>query len=116
MILVSYLYLSIRSFSPENQPSSLPPDLTALVLTLFEVGRVDFMMAEKKTEKSSLHRNLKLQLKGFLHSVVRPKTIGCFEETIGCFSATVKTVRKDGFKLEGGELFKGVFAIFSKLE
>ena len=27
------------------------------------------------------------------------------------------TVRKDGFKLEmGGELFKGVFANFSKLE
>jgi len=25
-------------------------------------------------------------------------------------------VRKDGFKLEGGELFKGVFANFSKLE
>jgi len=24
-------------------------------------------------------------------------------------------VRKDGFKLEGGELFKGVFANFSKL-
>jgi len=26
------------------------------------------------------------------------------------------SVRKDGFKLEGGELFKGVFANFSKLE
>jgi len=25
-------------------------------------------------------------------------------------------VRKDGFKLEGGELFKGVLANFSKLE
>jgi len=25
-------------------------------------------------------------------------------------------VRKDGFKLEGDELFKGVFANFSKLE
>jgi len=28
----------------------------------------------------------------------------------------VDVVRKDGFKLEGGELFKGVFANFSKLE
>jgi len=27
-----------------------------------------------------------------------------------------QSVRKDGFKLEGGELFKGVFANFSKLE
>jgi len=53
-VLVSNLYLSIRSFSPENHPSSLPPDLTALVLTLFEVGGVESMMAEKKIEKSSL--------------------------------------------------------------
>jgi len=28
----------------------------------------------------------------------------------------IRTVRKDDFKLEGGELFKGVFANFSKLE
>jgi len=48
--------------SPENQPSSLPPDLTALVLTLFEVGGVDSMMAEKKTEKSFLHRFLQEML------------------------------------------------------
>jgi len=56
LVLVSYLYFSIRSLSPENQPSSLPPDLTPLVLTLFEVGGVDSLMAEKKTEKSLLHR------------------------------------------------------------
>jgi len=53
-MLVSNLYLSIRSLSLENHPSSLPPDLTALVLTLPEVGGVESMMAEKKTEKSSL--------------------------------------------------------------
>ena len=35
--------------SPENQLSSLPPDLTALVLTLLEVGGVDSMTAETKT-------------------------------------------------------------------
>ena len=44
----------MSSVSPENQLSSLPPDLTALVLTLFEVGGVESMMAEKKTEKSPL--------------------------------------------------------------
>ena len=32
----------------------------------------------------------KEQLNQFLHSAVRLKTIGCFEETIGCFSAAVK--------------------------
>jgi len=53
-VLVSNLYLSIRSLSTENHPSSLPPDPTTLVLTLFEVGGVEFMMAEKKTENSSL--------------------------------------------------------------
>jgi len=49
-VLVSNLYLSIRSLSPENHPSSLPPDLTALDLTLLEVGGIESMMAEKKTE------------------------------------------------------------------
>ena len=39
----------MRSLSPENQPFSLPPDLTALVLTLLEVGGVDSMTAETKT-------------------------------------------------------------------
>jgi len=61
LILVSYLYFSIRSLS-QNQPSSLPPDLTALDLTLFEVGGVDSMMAETKTEKNSLHRFLQEML------------------------------------------------------
>jgi len=51
-VLVSNLYLSIRSLSPENHPSSLPPDLTALVLTPFEVGGVDSMMAEKKQREA----------------------------------------------------------------
>jgi len=73
LILVSYLYLSIRSLSPENQPSSLPPDLTTLVLTLFEVGGVDPMMAEKKTEKSSLHRFLQ----EMLQLVVLVEKISC---------------------------------------
>jgi len=40
-VVVSKLYLSMRSLSPENHPSNLPPDLTALVLTFFEVGGVD---------------------------------------------------------------------------
>ena len=39
----------MRSVSPENQLSSLPPDLTALVLTLLEVGGVDSMTTETKT-------------------------------------------------------------------
>ena len=52
LVLVSNLYLSIRSLSPENHPSSLPPNLTSLVLTLFEVGGVDSMMVEKKQRKA----------------------------------------------------------------
>ena len=68
-MLVSNLYLSIRSLSPKNHPSSLPPDLTALVLTLFEEGGVEFMMAEKKTEKSSLT--------DFARDVARDVAIGC---------------------------------------
>jgi len=51
-VLVSNLYLSIRSLSLENHPSSLPPDLTALVLTLFEVRGVDSMMAEKRQREA----------------------------------------------------------------
>jgi len=51
-VLVSNLYVSIRSLSPENHPSSLPPDRTALVLTLYKVGGVDSMMAEKKQRKA----------------------------------------------------------------
>jgi len=52
----------MRSLSPENQPSSLPPDLTALVLTLFEVGGVDSMTTEMKTEENTLHRFLQEML------------------------------------------------------
>jgi len=36
-------------------------------------------------------------------------------ESASC-AGTHLDVRKDGFKLEGGELFKGVFANFSKLK
>jgi len=42
--------------SPENQPSSLPPDLTTLVLTLFDVGGVDSMTAEKEAKKTHTRR------------------------------------------------------------
>ena len=52
MVLVSNLYLSIRSLSPENHPSSLPPDLTALDLTPFEVGGVESMMVKKKQREA----------------------------------------------------------------
>jgi len=71
-VLVSNLYLSIRSLSPEKHPSSLPSDLTALVLTLFEVGGVESMMAEKKTEKSS-HKILQ----EMLQLVVLVEEISC---------------------------------------
>jgi len=71
LILVSYLYFSIRSLSPENQPSSLPPDLTTLDLTLFEVGGVDSMMAETKTEKNSLNRFLQEMLQEILQEILQ---------------------------------------------
>ena len=40
----------MSSLSLENQPLSLPPDLTALVLILFDVGGVDSMIVEKETK------------------------------------------------------------------
>ena len=40
----------MSSLSLENQPSSLRPDLTALVLILFDVGGVDSMIAEKEAK------------------------------------------------------------------
>jgi len=49
-VLVSKRYLSMSSLSPENQPLSLPPDLTAFVLILFDVGGVDSMIAGKKAK------------------------------------------------------------------
>jgi len=49
-VLVSKQYLSTSSLSPGNQPSSLPPDLTTLVLILFDVGGVDSMIAEKEAK------------------------------------------------------------------
>ena len=58
------------SLSPENQPSSLPPDLTALVLTLFKVGGVDSMTAETKTEENTLHIFLQEMLQEMLQLVV----------------------------------------------
>jgi len=67
-VLVSNLYLSIRSLSPENHPSSFPPDLTALVLTLFEVGRVDSVKEEKEQRKT--HTRI-------ARDVARDDPIGC---------------------------------------
>jgi len=75
-VLVSNLYLSIRSLSPENYPSSLPPDLTALVLTLFEVGGVDSMMAEKKQKKKHT-QELQEMLQEMVQLVVLVKEISC---------------------------------------
>jgi len=46
----------ISSLSLENQPSSLPPDLTALVLILFDVGGVDSMIEEKRDKGSHTRR------------------------------------------------------------
>ena len=57
----------MRSLSPENQPSSLSPDLTALVLTLLEVGGVDSMTAETKAE---VHRFLQEMVQEMLELVV----------------------------------------------
>jgi len=56
----------MRSLSPETHPSSLPLDLTALVLTLFEVGGVDSMMARKGAEKNS-HKKSKRCCKRWLN-------------------------------------------------
>jgi len=64
-------YLSISSLSPENQPSSLPPDLTALVLILFDVGGVDSMIAEKRGKGSHTKRE---------RDVARDGSIDCFCE------------------------------------
>ena len=61
----------MRSLSPENQPSSLPPNLTALVLTLFEVGGVDSMTAETKTEESTLHKILQEMLREILQEMLQ---------------------------------------------
>ena len=61
----------MRSLSPENQPSSLPPDLTTLVLTLFEVGGVDSMTAETKTEENTIHRFVQEMFDDFLQQVPR---------------------------------------------
>jgi len=46
----------MSSLSPENQPSSLPLDLTTLVLILFDVGGVDSMIAEKRGKGSHTKR------------------------------------------------------------
>ena len=58
----------MRSLSPENHPSSLPPNFTALVLTLFEVGGVDSMIAEKGAEKTHTRRT---------RDIARDGSIGC---------------------------------------
>ena len=46
----------MSSLSLENQPSSLPPNFTALVLILFDVGGVDSMIAEKEAKGSHTKR------------------------------------------------------------
>ena len=46
----------MSSLSPQNQPSNLPPDLTALVLALFDVGGVDSMTVEKGAKKTHTRR------------------------------------------------------------
>ena len=46
----------MSSLSPENQLSNLPPDLTALVFTLFDVGGVDSMTAEKGAKRIHTRR------------------------------------------------------------
>ena len=61
----------MRSLSPENQPSSLSPDLTALVLTLLEVEEVDSMTAETKIEESTLHRFLQDMLQEILQEMLQ---------------------------------------------
>jgi len=49
----------MSSFFLENQPSSLPPDLTAHVLILFDVGGVNSMIAEKKERQRVTHQESK---------------------------------------------------------
>ena len=115
----------MSSLSPENQHSNLPPDLTALVLTLFDVGGVDSMTAEKGAKKTHTRRarvvardgSIKKKLNPFFHSVVKYKTIGCFKETIGCFSAAVKQIlnfnhEQKGFKTD---VFDLVFDLLKEI-
>jgi len=66
-VLVSKRYLSISSLSPENQPPSLPPYLTALVLIFFDVGEVDSMTTKKGDKGTHSRRE-------------RDGPIGCFCE------------------------------------
>jgi len=61
----------MSSLSPENQPLSLPPDLTTLVLILFNVGGVDSMIAEKRGKGSHTKR---------ARDVARDDSIDCFCE------------------------------------
>ncbi|XP_068486959.1 replication protein A 70 kDa DNA-binding subunit D-like [Phaseolus vulgaris] len=71
----------MSSLSPENQLSNLPPDLTALVFTLFDVGGVDSMTAEKGAKRIHTRRAKvvardgsiimsKLQVHNQIHSVI----------------------------------------------
>jgi len=68
-VLASKRYLSMSSLSPENQPSSLPHNLTALVLILFDVGGVDSMTKKKRGKGSHTKRE---------RDVARDGSIGCF--------------------------------------
>jgi len=58
----------MSSLSPENQPSSLPPDLIALVLILFDVGGVDSMIAEKEAKKTHTKRARDVARDGLIDS------------------------------------------------
>jgi len=71
-VLVSKRYLSMSSLSPQNQPPSLPPDLTALVLILFDVGGVDSMIAEEKKKRGKSSHTKRAR------DIVRDGSIGCF--------------------------------------
>ena len=54
--------------------------------------RGKLLRSGQQAGSSATARNSKIQLNQFLLSVVRLKTIGCFEETIDCFSAVVKNL------------------------
>ena len=58
----------MSSLSLENQLSNLPPDLTTLVLTLFDVGGGYSMTAEKGAKKTHTRRT---------RDVARDGSIGC---------------------------------------
>jgi len=79
----------MSSLSPENQPSSLPPDLTTLVLILFYVGGVDSMIAEKRGKGSHTKRAIDVAKDGSIDCFFREKNCTRFyritEPYFDCF-------------------------------